>query len=63
MLLARALYRQPAVLVLDEGTANLDPASETAIADLIAELPITRSVVGHRPTPDRARAPQHPRRE
>jgi ATP-binding cassette subfamily B protein RaxB len=49
VLLARALYRQPAVLVLDEGTANLDPATESAIADVIAELPVTRIVVAHRP--------------
>jgi ATP-binding cassette subfamily B protein RaxB len=49
VLLARALYRQPKVLILDEGTANLDEATEEAIADLIAELPITRIVVAHRP--------------
>jgi ATP-binding cassette subfamily B protein RaxB len=49
VLLARALYRAPAVLVLDEGTANLDPATETAIADVIAGLPVTRIVVAHRP--------------
>jgi ATP-binding cassette subfamily B protein RaxB len=49
VLLARALYRQPKVLVLDEGTANLDPATETAIADVIAALPATRIVIAHRP--------------
>ncbi len=49
VLLARALYRDPAVLILDEGTANLDPATEDAIADVIAGLPITRIVVAHRP--------------
>jgi ATP-binding cassette subfamily B protein RaxB len=49
VLLARALYRQPKVLILDEGTANLDEATEEAIADLVAELPITRIVVAHRP--------------
>lgn len=47
--LARALYRQPRVLLLDEGTANLDEDSERAIADLIANLPITRIVIAHRP--------------
>jgi ATP-binding cassette subfamily B protein RaxB len=49
VLLARALYRGPRVLILDEGTANLDEATEGVIADLIASLPITRIVVAHRP--------------
>lgn len=49
VLLARALYRQPKALILDEGTANLDPQTEEAIAGLVASLPITRIVVAHRP--------------
>ena len=49
ILLARALYRDPDVLFLDEGTANLDEATERAIADMIAGLPVTRIVVAHRP--------------
>lgn len=49
VLLARALYRRPRILILDEGTANLDVATEEIIADLIASLPITRIVVAHRP--------------
>ena len=49
VLLARALYGQPRVLFLDEGTANLDEETETAIADLIDKMPITRIVVAHRP--------------
>jgi len=49
ILLARALYRNPSILILDEGTANLDERTEDAIASLIAELPITRIVVAHRP--------------
>jgi len=49
ILLARALYRQPRALILDEGTANLDPETEEAIAQLVAQLPITRIVVAHRP--------------
>jgi ATP-binding cassette subfamily B protein RaxB len=49
VLLARALYRQPSILFLDEGTANLDEATEETIAELISSLPITRIVVAHRP--------------
>ncbi len=49
VLLARAFYRQPRVLILDEGTANLDEATEAKLADLISELTITRIVVAHRP--------------
>lgn len=49
VLLARALYRNPKILILDEGTANLDEGNESLIADLIANLPMTRIVVAHRP--------------
>ncbi len=48
VLLARALYRAPSILLLDEGTANLDPAKEDAIMTAIEALPITRIVVAHR---------------
>ncbi|HEX8573761.1 MAG TPA: peptidase domain-containing ABC transporter [Allosphingosinicella sp.] len=49
IMLARALYRDPDALFLDEGTANLDDANEAAIARMIAGLPVTRIVVAHRP--------------
>ena len=49
ILLARALYRDPDALFLDEGTANLDEENEAAIADLIVSLPVTRIVIAHRP--------------
>jgi ATP-binding cassette subfamily B protein RaxB len=49
VMLARALYRDPDALFLDEGTANLDEENELAIADTIAQLPITRIIVSHRP--------------
>ena len=49
IMLARALYRDPDALFLDEGTANLDEENEAAIADLIASLPLTRIAIAHRP--------------
>lgn len=49
ILLARALYRQPRLLLLDEGTANLDEEVEAEIAELIESLPITRIAIAHRP--------------
>jgi len=49
VLLARALYHNPKVLFLDEGTANLDVKTEKIIVDVIAKMPITRVIVAHRP--------------
>jgi ATP-binding cassette subfamily B protein RaxB len=49
ILLARALYRDPDALFLDEGTANLDPETEARIGSTIARLDITRVVIAHRP--------------
>jgi ABC-type lipoprotein export system ATPase subunit len=47
--LARALYRQPQLLLLNEGTANLDEPAEEAIADILSEMTTTRTVIAHRP--------------
>ena len=49
VLLARALYPDPKVLILDEGTANLDAENETKILDTLKTLNITRIAVAHRP--------------
>jgi ATP-binding cassette subfamily B protein RaxB len=49
VLLARALYRSPQILVLDEGTANLDPVTEETVSNMVASLSMTRIVVAHRP--------------
>ena len=49
VLLARALYHEPDVLFLDEGTANLDSLTESQIVSTIVGMDITRVVVAHRP--------------
>jgi ATP-binding cassette, subfamily B, bacterial CvaB/MchF/RaxB len=49
ILLARALYRKPRILFLDEGTSHLDPAMEERINVEISKLAITRVIIAHRP--------------
>jgi ATP-binding cassette subfamily B protein RaxB len=49
VLLARALYRQPSILFLDEGTAHLDVEKEKEIHDNLRRLSMTRVSVAHRP--------------
>lgn len=48
VLLARALYHNPKILFLDEGTANLDPQTEHNVINLLARLPVTQITVAHR---------------
>ena len=48
-LLARALYKNPKVLALDEATSHLDIANERRVTDALAAMPITRIIVAHRP--------------
>jgi ATP-binding cassette subfamily B protein RaxB len=49
VLLARALYPDPQLLILDEGTANLDADNENKILEVLKDLDITRIAVAHRP--------------
>jgi ATP-binding cassette, subfamily B, bacterial CvaB/MchF/RaxB len=49
LLLARALYKQPSLLFLDEATSHLDIQLEKQISEEIAQLPLTRIVIAHRP--------------
>lgn len=49
ILLARALYRQPRILFLDEGTAHLDVEKERHINESLKRLNMTRISVAHRP--------------
>ena len=48
VLLARALYRDPALLLLDEGTSHLDVTTEAAVNRAIRGLGITRIIIAHR---------------
>ena len=49
VLLARALYKDPRILFLDEGTAHLDVEKEREINGRLRRLSITRISVAHRP--------------
>jgi ATP-binding cassette subfamily B protein RaxB len=49
VLLARALYRRPRILFLDEGTAHLDVENEININSALKRLQMTRISVAHRP--------------
>lgn len=49
VLLARALYQQPAILFLDEASSNLDVTNEASINENLTALRITRVIVAHRP--------------
>jgi len=49
ILLARALYKQPRILVLDEATSHLDVARERVVNEAIRALKITRVIIAHRP--------------
>lgn len=49
VLLARALYKQPRVLALDEATSHLDLPNERLVTQALAALEVTRVIVAHRP--------------
>src|SRR5215216_3614173 len=49
VLLAHALYREPRILFLDEGTAHLDIENERLVNESLKRLNITRISVAHRP--------------
>jgi len=48
ILLARALYRDPKILYLDEATSHLDSSHEIHLVKGISALEITRVVIAHR---------------
>jgi ATP-binding cassette subfamily B protein RaxB len=49
LLLARALYKQPRVLALDEATSHLDLNNERAVTVALSHLQLTRLIIAHRP--------------
>lgn len=48
ILIARALYRKPRILFMDEATSHLDSRNESAVSRAMAGLDITRVLVAHR---------------
>lgn len=49
VILARALYRQPQILFLDEATSHLDMQNEHWVNEAVKQLSITKIIVAHRP--------------
>lgn len=48
LLLARAFYKEPKLLVIDEGTSHLDVERERAVNHAIAGSGVTRIIIAHR---------------
>lgn len=49
VILARALYRNPRILFLDEATSHLDVECERLVNDAVRGLEITKVIIAHRP--------------
>lgn len=48
--IARAIYRKPGILFMDEATSHLDSDCETLVSNAIKKMKITRVIVAHRET-------------
>ncbi|WP_281559194.1 peptidase domain-containing ABC transporter [Thalassomonas sp. RHCl1] len=48
IILARALYKKPKILFMDEATSHLDTQLESDINDAVKRLDITRVIIAHR---------------
>ncbi|HHA1259442.1 TPA: peptidase domain-containing ABC transporter [Enterobacter asburiae] len=48
--IARALYRKPGILFMDEATSHLDKTSESQVNQSIQAMNITRIIIAHRET-------------
>jgi ATP-binding cassette, subfamily B, bacterial CvaB/MchF/RaxB len=49
LLLARALYPNPRLLLMDEATSNLDVKTEADVVRNLVQLPCTQIFIAHRP--------------
>ncbi|MTD38538.1 ATP-binding cassette domain-containing protein [Erwinia sp. CPCC 100877] len=49
ILIARALYRKPQFLLLDEASSHLDLRLEKQVNDALKDMKITRLIIAHRP--------------
>ena len=49
VILARALYKKPKILFLDEATSNLDTGTELLVNQAVKRLRMTRITIAHRP--------------
>ncbi|MEN7431720.1 peptidase domain-containing ABC transporter [Chromobacterium sp. TRC.1.1.SA] len=49
ILLARALYKKPKLLFLDEATSHLDVNNERLVNEAMEQLPLTKIIIAHRP--------------
>lgn len=49
VILARALYRQPDILFLDEATSHLDVSRERLVNEAVRDLELTKVIIAHRP--------------
>jgi ATP-binding cassette, subfamily B, bacterial CvaB/MchF/RaxB len=49
ILLARALYKRPRILFLDEATSHLDVIRERRVNEAVRRLRLTRVIIAHRP--------------
>ncbi|OQV30917.1 colicin V synthesis protein [Serratia nematodiphila] len=50
VLIARALYRRPSILFMDEATSHLDLDNEKRVNEAISSLKMTRVIIAHRPS-------------
>jgi len=48
IIIARALYRRPKLIFIDEGTSSLDTENEILVSEAISSLRITRITIAHR---------------